>query len=102
MIRLVKTRNGIRQQAILARSSSLLTALPAVMPVRSVVEFRLATAQPPFSALFTSSLPLLTRNLYLPASGLCCLLCLGYLLRQGFGGQDGGQGGFVSQALPAQ
>ena len=102
MIRLVKTRNGICQQAILARFSSLLTALPAVMPVRSVVELRFTTAQPPFSALFTSSLPLLTRNPYLPVSGLCCLLCLGFLLRQGFGGQDGGQGGFVSQALPAQ
>ena len=92
MIRIVKTRNGIRQQAILARFSSLLTALPAVMPVRSVVEFRFATAQPPFSALFTSSLPLLTRNPYLPVSGLRRLLCQGYR----------GQGGFVSQAVPAQ
>jgi hypothetical protein len=92
MIRLVKTCNGIRQQAILGRFSSLLTALPAVMPVRSVVEFRFATAQPPFSALFTSSLPLLTRNLYLPVSGLGRLLCQGYR----------GQGGFASQALPAQ
>ena len=102
MIRLVKTRNGICQQAILGRFSSLLTALPAVMPVRSVVEFRFATAHPPFSALFTSSLPLLTRNPYLPASELRRLICQGFLLRQGFGGQDRGQVGFISQAVPAQ
>ena len=37
-----------------------------------------------------------------PPSNLRHLLCQGFLLRQGFGGQDGGQEGYDRQAGPTQ